>query len=48
MERRDFLKVSAVGAAGLMLPSALAKASAAPAPAAARNKKQSANDKVTL
>lgn len=47
MERRDFLKVSAVGAVGLMLPSALAKA-AAPAPAAARNKKQSANDKVTL
>ena len=45
MERRDFLKVSAVGAAGLMLPSSLTKAAAAPQ---ARNAKKSANDKITL
>ena len=45
MERRDFLKASAIGAAGIMLPSGMMHAAAAPAPAAA---KKPANDKVTL
>ena len=48
MERRDFLKTSAIGAAGILLPSGLMRASAAPASASAKNAKQSANDKVTL
>ena len=46
MERRDFLKTTAVGAAGLILPSGMMRAAAAPAPA--NNTKKSANDKVTL
>ena len=47
MERRDFLKTSAIGAAGILLPAGMARAAAMPAPAAAKAKK-SANDKVTL
>ena len=47
MVRRDFLKASALGAAGVMMPTGILSASnlASPAPAAA---KKSANDKVTL
>lgn len=45
MERRDFLKASAIGAAGIMLPSGVLKASSAPAPAAS---KKPANDKINL
>ena len=45
MERRDFLKASAIGAAGIMLPAGMMRAASAPAPAAA---KKPANDKVNL
>lgn len=45
MERRDFLKASAIGAAGIMLPSGVLRASAAPAPA---TPKKPANDKINL
>lgn len=46
MERRDFLKTTAIGAAGILLPSGIMHASAAPAQA--KNTKKSANDKITL
>ena len=45
MERRDFLKASALGAAaGLILPAGILNA----APSPARKNTPSANDKVTL
>ncbi|MBQ2149940.1 MAG: Gfo/Idh/MocA family oxidoreductase, partial [Bacteroidales bacterium] len=45
MERRDFLKASAIGAAGIMLPSGVLRASSAPAPA---TPKKNTNDKINL
>ena len=44
MVRRDFLKASAIGAAGIMMPAGFMSASAAPAAA----RKKSANDKITM
>ena len=44
MVRRDFLKASAIGAAGIMMPAGLVSASAAPAVAP----KKSANGKITM
>ena len=41
MNRRDFMKMSALGAAGTMIPSVMQAASAAP-------KKKSANDKINI
>ncbi len=45
MERRDFLKVSALGAAGAMIPGSILSAAT---PAAAKKKTDKANDKITL
>ena len=47
MERRDFLKASAIGAAGLMLPTGVLQARESAAPAG-RNAKKAATDKINL
>ena len=47
MQRRDFLKTSALGTAGILLSSGVMGAAAMPAPAAAKAKK-AANDKINL
>ena len=44
MVRRDFLRASALGAAGIMMPAGIISASAAPAAA----KKKTANDKINM
>ena len=46
MQRRDFLKMSALSMAGMMIPAGIASA-AAPSPASSA-KKNSSNGKVTL
>ena len=46
MERRDFLKASAIGAAGIMMPAGMIHAANSPLPAS--KKKESANGKVNL
>jgi len=48
MQRRDFLKFSALGVAGTMIPSEVASAANFMAPATAGKKKTSANDKINL
>lgn len=47
MERRDFLKTSALGTAGILLSTGVAGAAAGPASAAARPR-QAANDRINL
>jgi predicted dehydrogenase len=47
MERRDFLKTSAIGAAGILLPAGIARAASMPAPTAPKARKAWA-DKITL
>lgn len=47
MQRRDFLKTSALGTAGILLSSGVMGTAAMPAPAAAKAKK-AANDKINL
>ena len=47
MERRDFLKTSAIGAAGIILPAGFARAAGMPAPAAPKARK-AWSDKITL
>ena len=46
MERRDFLKASAIGAAGIMMPAGMLHAANSPLPAS--KKKESANGKINL
>ena len=48
MARRDFLKISALGMAGAMVPSGIAKAAEKTAPAAAPAAAKKANDKINV
>ena len=47
MERRDFLKASALGAAGLMIPAGMLRG-ATPAAPAAKSARKAASDKIHL